>query len=159
MNISSKIQTFIKKTDFVGKQVGFLYNGDKRIKSTIGGVMTLIIVAFSIYCSIYYGRDLLYKQKPISRMSKDTNITDMNLEDIPYVVMFVNSKGQLLSNPERYFEMIPKLFINTYDEVNKKISSNILPLDYQKCNENSLVSTSHYLWIRLMLFLGMKVSV
>jgi hypothetical protein len=137
MNIKNIFQTILKKTDFVGKQVGFLYNGDKRIKSTIVCVMTLIIIAFSIYCFIYYGEDLMYKQKPISRMSKDNNVTDMNLEDIPYVLIFVTNKAVVITNPERYFEMVPKVYENTYDEVNKKPSSNVLLLDYQKCNENS----------------------
>ncbi len=78
--------------------------------------MTLTIIAFSNYCEIYYGEDLLYKQNPISHFSKEFKIIDINFADLTHVIMCFNRKGQTYNESERYINMIPKILVGTYDK-------------------------------------------
>jgi hypothetical protein len=131
------ISSHLAKIDLVGNQVSILHNEQKTMKSAIGGTFTLIIFAFSIFCSVYYGQDLVYKKNPISRFSKEYNPLPISVQDIPHGFYFLDINGFPYTDMEKYVDIITVFFVATIDEKTNlgKITQNFLTSG--KCTEES----------------------
>jgi hypothetical protein len=127
----------LTKIDFVGNQVNLLHKEQKRIKSSIGGTFTLIIAAFTVFCSVYYGEDLVYKKKPISRFSKEYNPTSIAIQDLPHSFIYNDINGVILTDMDKYIDIIPRIFETSYDNKTKIAKATAITLNTEKCTEES----------------------
>jgi len=65
----------MKNLDFFGEPVRILLNKNYSIQTTIGGYLTILTGILSLVFTWFIGRDLIYKEKPISYMQKDIYTT------------------------------------------------------------------------------------
>jgi hypothetical protein len=93
-SISKTIQNFILNLDIVGSKIELTHNKSSTIKSYIGSLISTTIVIFFLYSIIYFGSDLIYKEKPISRFSKMyDNSSRIYFKDYPYRISTTDLSG------------------------------------------------------------------
>jgi hypothetical protein len=90
--------------DMVSTEVDLLHNKSSRIKTLMGSLFTLIITIFFIYSIVYFGSDLIFKVKPITRFSKEfTNTSRIYIKDYPIKIAITDPLGNLLPH-ETYIQ-------------------------------------------------------
>jgi hypothetical protein len=83
--------------DLVGVKVDLLHKKSKIVKSYPGSILTLTIIIFFIYSTVYFGSDIIYKEKPISRFSKTyNNATRILLKDYTIKIGVTDFYGRTL---------------------------------------------------------------
>jgi hypothetical protein len=101
----------LQRIDFVGSSLSFTHNGSKRLNNPFGGIFTILIGIFSIYCVIYFGEDIIKKEKPISTFSKAyTTSSKIYQNNTPIMMQFGNSYGQIYTDVDRYISIEGKRF-------------------------------------------------
>lgn len=63
------IKNYIKATDFLGGQISFLHDNVNRIKTFLGGLISVILVILTVTLGVYFSRDLFEKTNPFVRSS------------------------------------------------------------------------------------------
>ncbi len=58
----------IHKLDAFGEEINFFYNNNKRVKSTFGGIVTIIMAILLAIGIWFIGNDIIYKRKPFSNL-------------------------------------------------------------------------------------------
>jgi hypothetical protein len=88
--------------DLVSTNVTLLHHRSANLKTYVGSILTLIILIFFIYSISYFGSDLILKQQPITRYSKEyTNTSRLYIKDYPIRIGITDSYGTLLPK-EKY---------------------------------------------------------
>jgi hypothetical protein len=80
--------------DLVGSKIEILHNNSTIIRTYVGSTLSLIILIFFLYSVIYFGGDLIYREKPISRFSKEFGVDKIYLKDYPVKISVSNLYGQ-----------------------------------------------------------------
>ncbi len=137
MNNRNVFEKLFDLIDLVGDQVNILFNGHKRVKSSIGGVLTLLIIIFIVYCCIYYGEDLINKKNPITRFSKETNSMSIPLTELSHAIGFVTNTGVIKTDIENYLDIRAKLFIVTVNNKTLQGDISFRTLIVERCTAES----------------------
>jgi hypothetical protein len=96
MSLKINLLNSIINIDLVGNNISLRHNSHGQIKTITGGIITILILIFSLYCIIYFGQDIIQKEKPISYFSKDFTYTSkVSIKDFPFILSPVNSGGGL----------------------------------------------------------------
>jgi hypothetical protein len=107
---------FIKLIDFIGNDISLLHKGSKRVKTVLGGLMTIIISVFSVYSIVYFGKDLFARESPNSRFSKAyQNSSRIMTEDRPLVFNIINGRGANIPSADKYLTFTAKRYENLPD--------------------------------------------
>src|SRR4051812_11377020 len=78
------IKKYLVDLDQVGPRVNLHYKESPIVKTPLGSIVTLAIFIFFLYSVVYFGSDIIYKEKPISRFSKEyKNDSRIYLKDYP----------------------------------------------------------------------------
>lgn len=131
------IENGLKRLDIVGYEVKFRFKGYDRVKSGIGGLFTLITIVFAMFCFIYFGRDLIEKKKPISRLTRELKSAELLVSDVPQAYLFINRYGTPLTNVERYITILPRLFKVRYDTKEQRANMTELFFKIEPCTPES----------------------
>src|SRR5690606_11787322 len=100
------MKNMLKKCDLSGETVSFKYKGSSMIKSTIGGILSISIIMFSLYYVIYFGEDIVKKEKPSTRFSKDyTNQSRAYLKEFPVMLYFLDLWANVYKDLKRYVKV------------------------------------------------------
>jgi hypothetical protein len=98
--------------DLVSTNVTLLHHRSANLKTYVGSILTLIILIFFIYSISYFGSDLILKQQPITRYSKEyTNTSRIYIKDYPFRIVITDVFGTLLPK-EKYLS-----FQGTYSKI------------------------------------------
>jgi hypothetical protein len=139
MSSKSYLNTIFETCDITGSQIKLNYKGHTSIKTFFGGIMSLIIMLFTLFCISYFGIDLIQKQKPISRFYKEfVNESIVNFTDFPVMMIITNPSGLPVPNLERILYIDAVYYILGYNAEEKVQKSNRYNLFVEPCNE------SHY---------------
>jgi hypothetical protein len=86
-----------RSLDIVSPKIELLHLGSTNLKTYIGSILTLIIVIFFIYSISYFGSDLILREQPITRYSKEySNSSRIYLKDYPIRVLVTDGLGGIL---------------------------------------------------------------
>jgi hypothetical protein len=125
--------------DILGLEVDLKHLGSRHYRTAPGGTLTLVIVIFIIYCVCYFGEDLYYREKPISRFSKMlNNSTAIPLTHFPTPLSFVQvDTGAPIyaGDTERNVTIIPYWLLIDYLPLGLK-GVNIFPMLMEKCSKD-----------------------
>jgi hypothetical protein len=107
MSILKSFKDKLALIDLFGSKIDLKHKGHNQIKSIIGGLLTCGIFIFFIYITFYIGEDIIYKEKPISRVNKEYNeTTKVTLGEYPYTFYFFDPvKNIKYANADKYFTM------------------------------------------------------
>jgi hypothetical protein len=113
MSLKTSLLSFMRTIDLNGNGISLRHNSHKQIKTVIGGLITIIITIFSLYCIVYFSQDIINKEKPISLFNKDfTPNSQVFIKDFPFAMSFATSGGVLKTDFQRnigvdvlYYEM------------------------------------------------------
>jgi hypothetical protein len=136
MSNESYIKLFFNSCDIIGSEIKLNYKGNTSIKTVFGGLMSLILILFTLFCISYFGADIIQREKPISRFYKEfTNQSIVNFTDFPVIMILTSGTGNPVPNIERYLEIDAVYYILSYDEKAKVQVSNRYSLFVEPCNE------------------------
>jgi hypothetical protein len=137
MMTKSYLKLFFKSCDIAGSEINLNYKGNSTIKTVLGGILSLILIIFTLFCISYFGADLIQREKPISRFYKEFhNQSIVNLTDFPLLMTFASNTGNPITNVERYLTIDNLYYVIDLDYVTKKQVSQVYYLYSEPCNEN-----------------------
>ena len=122
---------YLKNIDQLGFSVAITYKDNSTYQTAIGGIFTLIITGFTIFSSIYFGSDIIYKEKPNTRFSQlYINESQYYLKDTPLMMVLLDNKGNPIQKDVDQYITISTLY---YTLINGVIVSRN-SLIYEQCN-------------------------
>lgn len=74
--------SLIKYVDFFGETPSLFINSNKKTKSTIGGILTILVSIFFVFCMFLFEKGIWRKESPI------TNLSVMPNSDPKHIVIF-----------------------------------------------------------------------
>jgi hypothetical protein len=102
MGLINRLKNTLLKIDLVGSKIDLYHNGSTKSHTAIGSILTTGILIFFLYCVIYFGLDIVYKEQPISRFSKEyVNVSRIYLKDYPLKILFTQP-GIILGDISRF---------------------------------------------------------
>ena len=128
---------YLKNIDQLGFSVAITYKDNSTYQTAIGGIFTLIITGFTIFSSIYFGSDIIYKEKPNTRFSQlYTNQSQYYLKDTPLMIVLLDNYGNPIQKDVDQYITISSLYITITNGVLVARNS----MFFELCNE-----TRHFL--------------
>jgi hypothetical protein len=98
---------FLHTIDLVSDSVTLRHNRSDKLKNSLGGALTILIIIFLIYCINYFGEDIIKKEKPITGFSKAYQSSSrVYLNNTPVVFAFYDSLGKQYLEVEKYISFI-----------------------------------------------------
>jgi hypothetical protein len=129
------MMNLIKNLDHLAYPIHLNYKGSSSAKSSLGGIMTLGIIAFAIYCIIYFGKDIVEKTKPISSFSRNYfNKSVIFLKDFPVMMHYVDETNVEIQL-EKYLEYEIIYYQMEFDEKTQKQNLRMDYLFAEKCDK------------------------
>jgi hypothetical protein len=136
MSESNYFKLFFKHCDIVGSEINLNYKGNSSIRTAFGGILSIILIIFTIFCISYFGADLILREKPISRFYKEfNNESRVNLTDFPLIMTFVSNSGNPAKNVDRYLTIEALYYVIDLNDTTKAQVSKINYLYVEPCNE------------------------
>jgi c-di-AMP phosphodiesterase-like protein len=91
--------------DMVSPKINLLHHSSTNINTYIGSTVTLIIITFFICSAVYFGSDIIFKEQPITRFSKQyTSESRIYIKDYPIQILILDSSGNV-ANYKQYLEI------------------------------------------------------
>jgi hypothetical protein len=116
MGFTERISNIALNFDLVGSKIELYHKGSTKSQTIIGSLISTSILIFFLYCIIYFGLDIIYKEQPISRFSKEyVNVSRINLKDYPVKILFSQPPGIAIADVSRFMTfrtMYMKIGIN-----------------------------------------------
>ena len=131
---------YIKNFDFFSTKAKFTFNkkGETRMKTVIGGIISLISISCSIAFSLYFFVSFITKTNKSlissTNHSDRINITDSN--NLPFLFRFSDVENRPYSNPEQIYKIQLKFWYGGSDnnsEITQQYTNNI---NVEKCDIN-----------------------
>jgi hypothetical protein len=133
MTIITSIKNFITSRDSTGFNINLKHKNSTCFKSFPGGLITLIINAFIVYCVFYFGDDLWLREEPTSLFTKGiNNSTPIYLKDYPTPISFTDQMGVPYDNVYRYITVVAYWYLMDYEPYGLK-GTNYFPLIVEPC--------------------------
>ncbi len=130
------ILDLFKVIDAFGYEIGFRYKGERRYRSSGGGIITFIAIGLVIYLFSYFSQDCLNKTNPTTRMLNSYNNTiTLNASSFFYGLYFTDGKNEMIENPGKY--ILYHALVTDWDK--EKIT---YTLKFSKCNKTRHFSKS-----------------
>jgi hypothetical protein len=105
------LNVYLQTIDLVSDSVSLRHNKSDRLRSGLGGILTILIVIFLVYCINYFGEDIIKKEKPITTFSKAYQPSSkIYLNNTPVVMAFYNSLGKQYMNIEKYITFVAQRY-------------------------------------------------
>jgi hypothetical protein len=96
----------IKMIDYLGFQPNLFIESSERYKTTLGGVMTIIMILLSILAFAAFGKDMLLKENPILyQYDKFSVENEINFNEIPFLIGLMKDGGFSIQNISRKLEV------------------------------------------------------
>jgi hypothetical protein len=135
MTITTRLRNTITWIDMIGLEIGLKHKSSRSYQSIPGGTITILILIFIAYCTIYFGEDIYYKEKPISRFNKAmNNNTLINMTQFPVTISFTTAQGALYTNSDRYIQISPYWYLFDWQPLHQS-GIKVYPLIVEPCNE------------------------
>lgn len=94
-------KSVFKRLDFLSNGVQLMIDGYKHKQSNIGAAFTILLAFFSIYISIYFGKEIFERKKVnyyISSLAEDTSPKHVySVKDFYIIFGFINVNDQIVS--------------------------------------------------------------
>lgn len=149
----------VKNFDLIGPELKISINGDARLKTKVGGLLTILWIALSILAFCAFGRDILEKKNPQIQLNTKVNADrTFNYNSNNFTIMFaITDNVNLL--PIKDIEKKMRLYFNVRNtNATKSVNSSETTLidvnhDLIPCNSsivlpgaqnNLLVDVSNY---------------
>lgn len=117
-----------REIDTLGIPISFKHKGFSSSKTLIGAFMSIIFFTFCGFVTLYLGRDIVDKQKPIARFSKDMRTTsEISLFYFPFSVVITDG----FKNPIPGLDSLVTMTAWYYDLSNATL---IYKLYFERCD-------------------------
>ena len=128
---------FLKDIDILSPQITLFYNHFLSHSSRISGILTVITIIIIISCSLFYAKDILYRDKEIPTVSSYN--------------LYIQDAGEFPINSSSFFHFI-SIVKDSHHPDNEEFdftSFNLIGLDtptkdYE--NDNNLTKYNHWLY-------------
>jgi hypothetical protein len=125
----------LEKCDLVGSEIQLYHKGSSRVKTTLGGLFSVILLIFTLFCISYFGSDIVQKQKPTYRFYKEySNESTIAFPDFPLMIILTTNTGAVIKQPERYYYMDAVYYVLELDQQSKTFKSRGYSLYVEQCN-------------------------
>jgi hypothetical protein len=133
----------LKFLDFLGPNISLNINQSSNFKSSIGGLMTILISIVFLIVFFGFGNDIFYKRKPRVTFNRVINdrVPYHEFKDDNFLFTFYNQYT------DRQFEDFERMFTVYYDYFNFMGDGKIevsLRNPFEKCNKNSIKKWASY---------------
>jgi hypothetical protein len=135
----------IASTDFIGLEPTFTFQSNKRYKTILGGMMSIVLCFLFIAGMVYFGRDLWEKNSPmlISSSSLNPNAAPLQLtpENFPFYIALEDSANNL-----NYFKDETVYNMQTFFRTQKRVidSNGLVALQVQSIPVNMVNCDINY---------------
>src|SRR4051812_3846140 len=69
--MSNPISKLLLAIDYFGEQPCLYLNSQKRNKNVFTGILTLLVIIFSIFGFVFFGREMWERKNPVTNMQTD----------------------------------------------------------------------------------------
>jgi hypothetical protein len=137
--MSAFLSRLLTSCDGISPPLNFRYNNYSNIKTVIGGIVTLLLIVFITFCTIYFFEDNIYKRNPVTRFSNSySESNEIDISDFPIIFSFVKN-SKIIENPLKYISL--EAYYN-----DMKTTEQIFQAYIETCSTSNLGnSTFHYL--------------
>jgi hypothetical protein len=92
-----------RKCDIFGYEICFRHQGERRYKTVLGGMITIMLGIFLIYLFTYFSNDCIRKINPATRMQNNYfNPIILNASSFIYALQFTDSNNKIIADPTKY---------------------------------------------------------
>jgi hypothetical protein len=138
------INMLFKSIDLMPSDIGLNYRGKTKYKSLTGGMMSILIIIFTIIGLIYFGRELYEKRYPIMISSTSFNPmpsnSSLNSENFPFFLAvedYSNNLEYFIDNT--IYEMTARIYkriVYKDQQGNFKVNITKTYIKLEQCNIN-----------------------
>jgi hypothetical protein len=127
---------FLKNIDMFGQYLQLYIKDKGKIKSDLGGVITIIMIIVISIFSWFLGNDIIYKENPFSfeqiYINSFYNIQTINRKTFPFSIAIMDFNGYPLYDPS-YLQLRLNMVNITYDPLTSKQKTNYKHIDLKPC--------------------------
>src|SRR4051794_5626681 len=106
-----KIKNYLIGLDSLGIDITLTHNSRRNVKTIFGSILTIGIVAFCIYVTVYFGSDIINRTKPISRFSREMrDKAEVTVAEFPLLIEFLSPTGSKIPGIEELVSLEGLLF-------------------------------------------------
>ena len=128
---------YIKTCDYLSYEAHFTFNdkGDKRYKTLLGGILSLISIIISVSFSIYFSLKLIYKEDSTITYSseRDNSINITYSNKLPFMFRLSDTYSIAL-NQYNLYNITLLVWYNQFDNQTNKLIQNYDKIIVEKCN-------------------------
>ena len=137
----SCLQRNIKKCDQIGSKLSFTFEGNQIIKSTVGGLLSILIFCVFIASVCYFSINLVLRKNPIVQNSNEiVEDPTIYLDEFPIPFTFIsNSSQDLYKNVEFRKSIELNVYIRLLNLENEKQVFENITYDLKVCDFDALV--------------------
>jgi hypothetical protein len=99
---------YLKNIDIFGERVKIFINKEEAVSTSLGGFFTIALIILCIACTWVIGKDVIYKQSPISYQESLINqfypTINLNRTSFPFGVLVSNDDGDPVKD-DKIFQM------------------------------------------------------
>jgi len=124
---------FLKLIDVFYEQAIFTHEGNKEYKSTLGGMLSIILIIASAIIAILFGQELYQRKRPnVSESSEFRETSRINMFDWPLFITFSDAYGEKF-HPDGYYDIFT--YIMNFTETGKVDFADVSPFHpVVRCN-------------------------
>jgi hypothetical protein len=131
----------IKYFDFIGNPIQFKIHSSERYRSTLGGILSIIIFGLVISLTISLLIGLSQNKDPIINRSVNyRDVAFLNLSNFP-IMMSVAQRGVIyLDNPDSYYTITAFAYNGnyTYNGTERSLVLSLITMDMHKCSNETI---------------------
>lgn len=124
----------LTRVDLVGKTINVTHKLNNNVKTGVGGLYTILIIAVVIYSLIYFGRDMIEKKEPKIRFNKNfLNESKFYIKDFPLIVYYKDNLGNPL-DLSKFAYPEPVLYSLVYNKSKENYEYVLNELIFEPCD-------------------------
>jgi hypothetical protein len=131
----NKLTNLFKSIDTYGQEPSFYIDGQTKLNSATGGVLSLLLILIPIVATIFFGQELLLKEKPTTNTSSSFNSKTGSFEffkDIDFFIGVRDHWGPFFIN-ERIFRAEAEIMRWS----NETQVTTTIPLKVEACRDHA----------------------
>jgi len=125
----------LKKADLFGSEIKFNYKGKSTLQTHFGGVITTLAFGLCLYLTYIFGLEIVQKDKPVTRLSKHFQNSEIYLKSFPIIFRVAQPSGAPIPNQESLLTIdFQQLFFNTDNVTKAMVITKIKNVTVSKCD-------------------------